>query len=140
MLLVLDIVDAWFRHALLLDNVLILHRSPHVAPNISPFGLTGMGLLVADHLTQHHNQSSGIGSKSCIFENADDAHSVKLLTIADKLFRCGDNFAQRIGDRSVADHHHRAVEFAVSLAVVKRRHREVDDQKNPVVQRVQNTI
>ena len=31
----------------------------------------------------------GIGSRRCVSENADNTHYVKLLTIVDKLFRCG---------------------------------------------------
>jgi hypothetical protein len=31
----------------------------------------------------------GIGSRRCVSENADNTHYVKLLTIVDKLSRCG---------------------------------------------------
>jgi hypothetical protein len=40
-------------------------------------------------LTARESDTLGIGSRSCVFASADNTHYVKLLTIVDKLFRCG---------------------------------------------------
>jgi NAD(P)-dependent dehydrogenase (short-subunit alcohol dehydrogenase family) len=51
-------------------------------------GASGIGLAMARSFSA---AGMGIGSRRCVSENADNPQYVKLLTIGDKLSRCGAN-------------------------------------------------